>query len=180
MHRASDTAYPTCPGVIAGSFDETVYTFKNYGPDEILFDLKRVRSLLQRRNPKMRFLFTVSPVPLTATASGKHVLVATTYSKSTLRSVCGAMTDRFPDVDYFPSYELIASPFSRGFFFEPNMRSVTTGGVNSVMRVFFSEHRFAPAKPATAMPGPRPPQERPINDNDDLVCEERLLEAFQR
>src|SRR5690606_21748827 len=108
--------YPTCPGVIAGTFSETKYRFVNYDFPQVLADMQEARALLKEINPEMKMLLTVSPVPLTATASGNHVLVATTYSKSVLRAVCGSMVETFDDVDYFPSYELIASPSARGFF----------------------------------------------------------------
>jgi hypothetical protein len=179
--RDSGTVYPTCPGVIAGEYDDAVYGFRNFGFPEIYGDLERVRSILKERNPNMRFILTVSPVPLTATASGQHVLVATTYSKSTLRAVCGAMVEAFDDVDYFPSYELVANPFWQPSFFESNKRSVTSDGVESVMRVFFSQHQF----------GQAPIQDKPLEEtqtssaaiaskDDDVICEEELLEAFQR
>jgi GSCFA family len=180
-HRASGTVYPTCPGVVAGEFDPETYIFCNFGFPEILRDLQEVRSLLKERNPKMRFIFTVSPVPLVATASGEHVLVATTYSKSTLRAVCGAMTQSFDDVDYFPSYELVISPFTRGSFFESNLRSVTLDGVESVMRVFLSAHGF------DQLPCDHPPPatekassiESESTKAEELICEEELLEAFR-
>ena len=95
---------------------------------------------MQAYNPDLRFLVTVSPVPLTATATDEHVLVATTYSKSVLRSVAGALAMEFADIDYVPSYEIIASPWSKGAFYESNLRTVTAEGVSSVMRVFFAEH----------------------------------------
>jgi hypothetical protein len=167
LNSESGTTYPMCPGTIAGKFDAKIHKFHNFGFSEILADLRHIRSELKSLGPDMRFLLTVSPVPLTATASGKHVLVATTHSKSILRAVCGAISEEFPDVDYFPSYELITSPMSRGFFFESNLRSVTDAGVEAVMRVFFSEHSFKRAAPS---PAPDP--------SVDIVCEERLLEAF--
>jgi hypothetical protein len=91
-------------------------------------------------NPAVRFLLTVSPVPLTATASSDHVLTATTYSKSVLRAVAGQLTQEHADIDYFPSYELIASHWSGGAFFDLNLRTVTSDGVEAAMRLFFSQH----------------------------------------
>ncbi len=68
---------------------------------------------LKAINPDARFLVTVSPVPLTATASGEHVEVATCYSKAVLRAACGMLVARHPDVDYFPSFEIITSQTAR-------------------------------------------------------------------
>ncbi|WP_428660504.1 GSCFA domain-containing protein [Reyranella sp.] len=53
----------------------------------------------KRRRPGVRFLLTVSPVPLKASASQNHVLAATTYSKSVLRAVAGQLADTYDDVD---------------------------------------------------------------------------------
>jgi hypothetical protein len=179
VHRKSGTAYPVCPGIAAGTFDSDLYEFRNFEYPEIHSDLVEIRELLRRINPNIRFLFTVSPVPLTATASNDHVLVATTWSKSTLRSVCGAMAHQFDEVDYFPSYEIIASPFSRGFFYAPNLRSVTNAGVDAVMRVFFSEHKLADtADVAQQTHQTHRPSVPESADQDDVVCEEKLLEAF--
>lgn len=151
-NRRTGTIHPICPGVVAGTYDEKLYAFKNFDFLEIYEDMKAVRQMLLAKNPKLRMLLTVSPVPLTATASDDHVLVATTYSKSVLRAVCGSLSKEFDNVDYFPSYELITAPLSRGFFYEPNMREVTEIGVSTVMETFFAAHdaRRAPVRKAGA------------------------------
>lgn len=172
INMSTKTVYPTCPGVVAGTFDPEKYQFVNFDFNDVLKDMTEVRRRLKKRNPNLRILLTVSPVPLTATAADEHILLATTYSKSVLRAVAGSMSKQFDDVDYFPSYELIAAPFSRGFFYESNMRSVTNGGVETVMKCFFSEHQLP--KPTNA-PDKGSSQKK---SNADVVCEEALLEAF--
>lgn len=105
MHSDSGTVFPTAPGTIAGEYDPNEFKFKNFNAFEIYEDLslfiKRVREI----NPSVKFLFTVSPVPLTATATDDHVLVATTKSKSVLRTVAGQLSDEYDYIDYFPSYD---------------------------------------------------------------------------
>jgi hypothetical protein len=182
IHRQSQTAYPGAPGTIAGSFDPDIYAFKNFTFEEIAKDFVAFRALVRAVNPAVRFLLTVSPVPLTATASEDHVLPATMYSKAVLRAVAGQMSKDFPDVAYFPSFEIVASPWSRSSFFQPNLRSVSAGGVDAVMRVFFAAH---PAAGAAAEPRPesRPEAKRPRPAGDaetEEVCEEAMLEAFNR
>lgn len=139
IHKPSGMVYPLVPGRIAGTFDPAIHEFKNFTYQEICEDFSEFRRILKAHNPTVRILVTVSPVPLTATASGRHVLVATTYSKSVLRAAAGALAAQYGDVDYFPSYELIASPFSRGRFYEDNLREVTPAGVEVVMRSFFGD-----------------------------------------
>lgn len=178
--------YPTCPGVMAGEFDAAKYRFVNYGFPEILADMVALRDLLKAINPALKMLLTVSPVPLTATASGDHVLVATTYSKSVLRAVCGTITAMFEDVDYFPSYELIASPAARGFFYEPNLRSINRNGVAMVMSQFLGAHvpkgeEARPAADRRERAADRTPRGKAKRERrKDVVCEEELLEAFAK
>ena len=182
INRETGTVYPTCPGVIAGSYDESVYAFKNFDYNEILDDLRQVIRSMRRSKDNMRFLFTVSPVPLTATASDHHVMVATSYSKSVLRAVCGHLADNNALIDYFPSYEIVTAPHSRGYYFDPNMRTVNDAGVNTVMQFFMAEHM--PKNGAAAAEAPqrgRNGKAREVESQDaksDLACEEELLKAF--
>ncbi len=140
IHRETGTVYPTAPGTIAGTFDPEVFAFKNYTFEEIIRDFRTFRAAMKRRNPDLKFLVTTSPVPLTATASGQHVEVATAYSKATLRSVCGALYQEFDDVEYFPSYEVITSANNRMAYFEANKRSVSPEGVAKAMHMFLAAH----------------------------------------
>lgn len=162
------TVFPTAPGTIAGEYDPARIRFRNLTYPEVLDDFLAFRDLVKAQNPDVRFLVTVSPVPLTATASGHHVLPATVYSKSVLRAVAGHLSDTLDDVDYFPSYEIIAAHPSRGFFFEGNLRSVSPEGVEVVMKAFGAQHK--PVK-AAAVAGK-------VKSRNDVVCEEALLEAF--
>jgi hypothetical protein len=154
--------------------DADAFRFVNLGFDQVYRDFQRFRSLVKSVNYRMKILLTVSPVPLTATAGDDHVQVATMYSKSVLRAVCGAACSAYPDVDYFPSYELIASPSARGMFFEPNMRSVSKAGVAMAMRTFLAAHGADQMPPRKKGQGPSEAGGRP----SDVVCEEELLEAF--
>lgn len=167
--------YPVCPGTIRGDYDPAVHYMLNYSYNLIVEDLTWVFDEIKKINSNIKFLLTVSPVPLTATASIEHVLPATIYSKSVLRSVAGFLSQTREDVDYFPSYELIASPPVKGEFFEENMRSVRDVGVNFVMQHF--ERAISPqdvvkathAKPSAVVATP---------SFDDLVCEEILLDTW--
>jgi hypothetical protein len=135
----------------------------------------------------MRFLLTVSPVPLTATAGGQHVITATTQSKSVLRAVAGEMAATHDFVDYFPSYEIITSPVFGGRFYAPNRRSVEPAGVDHVMRCFFHDLDTAfgrvPTEPAPEPAGAEPagagPEDEASDPAAELRCEEEMLAAFQ-
>jgi hypothetical protein len=166
VHTESGTVYPTAPGTIAGTFDDS-YSFKNFDMVEVHAAFTTFMRRLRRVNRRVRFLITVSPVPLTATASGQHVEVATAYSKATLRATCGKLYQDDEGTDYFPSYELITSTNNRGVYFEPNKRSVSHAGVAQAMKLFLDAHNIAPIA-------------APREDDEDLRCEEALLEAFAK
>jgi hypothetical protein len=136
INQETGQSYALCPGTAVGKFDKNRHVFKNYTYPEIRNDLEAAFGILRDINPELRILLTVSPVPLVATASGNHVLMATQYSKSVLRAVAGDLAQSDLSIDYFPSYEIIASPPSRATFFEPNMRSVALQGVDYVMTHF--------------------------------------------
>lgn len=135
--RADGAVYPLCPGVAGGNFDPDMYKMHNFSVSEVIDDLKEFISLLRSVNKDSRVILTVSPVPLVATAhSDRHVLVATTYSKSVLRVACEEICRTMDMVAYFPSYEIILGNYSRGAYFADDCRSVLESGVSHVMRVF--------------------------------------------
>ena len=82
---------------------------------EIVSDLSQFLEELKALNAKARVVLTVSPVPLVATATGEHVLAASTYSKAVLRVACQEITERYPDVVYFPAYEIVNELFPHRF-----------------------------------------------------------------
>jgi len=185
FHRTHGYEYPLCPGTAAGEFDAGQHVFVNQDYGSIRKALVEAFHRMRELRPGLKFLLTVSPVPLTATMSGNHVLVATMESKSILRAVAGSLRQQ-PYVDYFPSYELISSPPFRGTFFEPNQRSVTAAGVEHVMKTFFGAQEAKFGVPETLAGGagggpevPRSPGEAQRTP-DDVVCEEELLGAFAK
>lgn len=181
-NREHNYVYSMCPGTVAGTFSDKDHAFRNFQYHEIRQALRATFDWLKEVNPHIRFLLTVSPVPLTATAADQHVLVATSYSKSTLRAVAGDMAANRKDTDYFPSYEIISSFPFRAMFFEPNMRSVAPEGVQFVMKSFFdAQTRLAQKTGATTEAG-QPNTSRPSKaiqkSEGDVVCEDVLLDAF--
>jgi hypothetical protein len=180
LHKPSGTVYPTCPGVIAGAFDAAQHGFVNFDVLQMEAMFRAFVGCLEALRPGRgppRIILTVSPVPLTATASGKHVLAANTYSKAALRALAGLLADRHDFVDYFPSFEIVTNPAARGTFFDANLRTVTAHGVEQVMRIFFAAHGEQAGKAAAAQASPAaPPTDAAANT--EVQCEEAMLEAF--
>jgi hypothetical protein len=179
VNLATGQPYAMCPGLAGGTFDPAMHGFVNHRSADIRADLDAALADLRRINPQVRVLLTVSPVPLTATASGDHVLVATTRSKATLRTVAAELAADDQGVDYFPSYEIITGAPARMAFFEDNLRSVTPAGVEAVMARFFAGLRLTlpPRHGATASPLRALRAARRAMRAEALVCEEAMLDA---
>ncbi|SNS15525.1 GSCFA domain-containing protein [Tropicimonas sediminicola] len=190
LSKEDGAAFPLCPGTAGGTFSEDRHVFHNLSPGEIHRDMQEFIKLVRSVNPKMRFILTVSPVPLMATATNDNVAVATMYSKSALRAAAGRLAGGMKFVDYFPSYEIISSPFMRGQFFNPDMREVSAHGVNHVMDIFFAEHAPLSARNAARTAGAGTPGEpeasgkasgEPMSEEERLeriLCDEELLAEF--
>ena len=177
--RTDGAVYPVCPGVSGGSFDPERHAFHNFRVGEVTADLAAFVARLRSVNPEARLILTVSPVPLVATASGQHVLAATTYSKSVLRAAAQEIAEDHDGVFYFPSYEIIAGAPAAARYFAEDMRNVTEEGVAHVMSVFL-RHAAGVQLPA--------PDAAPAAAADDatlaaakqwvqVMCDEALLEA---
>ncbi len=180
QNSATGLTYATCPGTIAGSFDPELHVFRNFSFEKIRAQVRGIRTLLQSLNPDIKMILTVSPVPLTATAaSDQHVLTATGYSKSVLRAVAGELCANHADVDYFPSYEIVALHPLKGALFESNLRSVRPAGVVHVMKHFFA----ALDGDRSAVPDQSSPDMQAAVEQElealDIVCEDEQLEKLQ-
>jgi GSCFA family len=173
--------FPLAPGVAGGTFDEKLHGFVNFDCDTVVDDMQWCFDFIRARNPSVKLLLTVSPVPLNATAEDRHVFVATTYSKSVLRIAAERLCQTNPFCDYFPSYEIITSPYARGAYFGPDCREVTEAGVEHVMSVFLRHYGGAE--------GSRAAQVREPDDSDlarahaevmegmmDVLCDEERID----
>lgn len=159
MHEETGIVYGLAP-------DDTdpKHRFKNFTFQEVYDDFSGFRALAHQLNPRMKFLVTVSPVPLAATYEDAHVLPATVHSKAILRAVAGQLHSQHDDIDYFPSFDILSTPFLGPSMFADNRRDVTRDGVANAMRIFFEEHKKK--------------EEVVVTGSGDVVCEEALLEAF--
>ncbi len=162
------TMFAVAPGTVAGIYEPSRHVFHNLRAAEIRADMVAFWERLRAVNPRARMLLTVSPVPLAATATQNHVLVATTYSKSVLRAVAGELAEDVDDIHYFPSYEIISSHPGRGMFYEPDLRNVNMFGVNYVMSHFFSG-------PLAAEFGGQPVVDQ--EEDPELICDEEKLDS---
>jgi hypothetical protein len=142
--------YPACPGTVRGEFDTQLHRFQNLSYGEVLEDLESLITMLRAHNPNLRLVLTVAPVPLVATHEAKSVLLASSYSKSVLRAVCGELDARHAHLQYFSSYEIVSHTASFGQYLASDLREVTERGVSHVMSSFFATYFDNPSPELTA------------------------------
>jgi len=140
VSRADGAVFPACPGTVSGTFDPDRHAFHDFSVDEVTEDLVRLVTQARVLNPSLKVILTVSPVPLVATATGRHVLVATTLSKSILRVAADNAARSLPDVAYFPAYELVTGPQAPFETYQPDRRNVAECAVAGVMSAFFAAY----------------------------------------
>jgi GSCFA family len=84
------------------------YAFYNSSPEDVVAVVDQtVQDISRVTGGRAKIILTTSPVPLHATFTGRDVISANLYSKSTLLSASVSVADRYDFVDYFPSYELV-------------------------------------------------------------------------
>ncbi|MDP5137879.1 GSCFA domain-containing protein [Rheinheimera baltica] len=172
QNKDNDLCFPIAPGVIAGNFEPTQYHFVNFSYIQVLEDITQALAAinqLRREHQKtdVKVLLTVSPVPLAATASNQHVFTANCYSKSILRAIAGELTQTMPNVDYFPSYELITSPWREQPAYNESGREVKPEAVANVMQLFLEIYQLQRAEAAHR-----------VDNNTDPLCDEIVLGAI--
>lgn len=177
--RQADTGwvFPVCPLIYTDTpgFD---CAFHNYDLSEVEAAMDAFVAEATAINPGLRLLLTVSPVPLTATYGNDHVLVATMHSKSVLRVACSTLAQRHDAVFYFPSYEMVANPYSAGSSYAAeNMRTVTPDAVSMVMDFFEAEYLAqTSATPSGAAMPTMPDVAAGDAPDDDVICDDVEIE----
>ena len=180
----TNLVFPTIPGAIAGKFNEDKHKFINFDTQDVITDFLAFRSLIKEYNPECKFLLTVSPVPLVATATGSHIVVANSYSKSVLRVASEKLRADYNDIDYFPSYEIVTDIGGVNKFVA-DRRSVSPEAINQVMSILFKskifgeiEHqRKGNSKDKVSKSAYRLNLEE---KGDALFCDELILEKYDK
>jgi hypothetical protein len=103
-------------------------------------NLEATHELLTRYgHPDFHVIVTVSPVPLMNTFSTMDIVVANAWAKSLLRAVAQEWAMTHPNVDYFPSYEIVQNS-DRAAVWEEDLRHVKGPGVHHIMNLFLRHY----------------------------------------
>ncbi len=164
--RLDGAVFPLVPGAHGGAFDAHRYEFVNFSYAEIVADLKGFQERLLRVNPAARVIYTVSPVALVATFESEHVAVASQASKAILRAAVRSVVRSETNCYYFPSYEMITGPWTRGAYFAADARNVNEAGVDHVMAAFRAHYMSAPQTPSRDL----------LESMAEVLCDEEMLD----
>jgi hypothetical protein len=113
------------------------------------------------------------PVPLIATYEDRHVMVSTSFSKAALLVAAEGARRHFPQVEYFPSYEIITGTHARGAYYADDLREVTRSGVDHAMRVFRTHYMPSELPDANAVSQDSP------EGAYDIMCDEDAIDELR-
>lgn len=168
QHSQTGTVFPIWPGALGPEFTDRNHVFVNSRVTDVVAELDQFIGFVRAQNPGLQIIFTVSPIPLVATATGDHVLGATQRSKAILRAAVDEILHLHDGCDYFPSYEIVsANPRAREAFLA-NEREVRPEVVDQIMRLFLGAQTGLSLSSETA-----------VATEVDTVCDELLLRAVR-
>ena len=109
---------------------------KNLSVEDNLVELEKIYKIYKKNKPNIKFIISVSPIPLNKTFSKtNHVVSATGLSKAILRVAANQFSLNHPeDVFYFPSFETVMYGCEDPW--EEDKRHVNSKAVERVMKLF--------------------------------------------
>ncbi len=119
-----------CHKIPAGKFNRRMLK-----PEEILEVWGEIIEKLIAQLPGLKIIFTVSPVRHWKDSAGGNMV-----SKSVLLYAIHLLRDKFPDTDYFPSYEIMMDDLRDYRFYSEDMIHLNSTAVNYIWQKF--DQRF--------------------------------------
>ncbi|SFT46197.1 GSCFA family protein [Lishizhenia tianjinensis] len=127
-YKATQTRVANCHKVVQSEFEKELLTV-----DEMLVVWRRVLAVLKEQNPRLRIVFTVSPV--------RHIkdgLIENNRSKARLFELVTALEHE--DCTYFPAYELVMDECRDYAYFEADGVHPNAFAVQRVWEYFFETY----------------------------------------
>jgi hypothetical protein len=112
--------------------------------DEIIDSFSGVYELINRINPQIKFILTVSPV-----RHIKDTLPLNSVSKATVRLACEVLANKFDGVEYFPAYEIMMDDLRDYRFYKSDMLHPTEQAEDYIWDAFVNHYMDADAKAFT-------------------------------
>jgi hypothetical protein len=138
VYRLTDTheIVANCHKAPAGRFTRSLLT-----EAEVVQSFRAFYSTLKAINAACKIILTVSPV-----RHLKDTLELNAVSKSVLRLSCHAIVNQFPDVEYFPAYEILLDDLRDYRFYETDRLHPTDEAIAYVWEKFAKAFLDEPAR----------------------------------
>jgi hypothetical protein len=121
------------------------YIFRTTTVEENERNLTSIVALVRRFNPACQFVFSLSPVPLTATLEARSAFEADCLSKSILRVTVDRVASSTPGCLYWPSFEIVRwlGAYLPGMYGDEDgtTHHISERVVRTIMRLFLDTYR---------------------------------------
>lgn len=119
-------------------YDPSIHRTRTMNVQEVSANILAIIDIIRsHRGNSVPIIFTVSPVPLRRTATGKDARVANTYSKSVLiAGLHSVLADRQDFLFYFPAFELFWGVPSMQYHWQRDGRHPTAAAIEIACRTF--------------------------------------------
>lgn len=114
-------------------YPATTFNKKLLGIEEVKTEFSKLLKLLKTFNPNLNIIFTISPV--------RHLrdgFRENQWSKSVLQLSVQALQSDYPELNYFPSYELVMDDLRDYRFFEDDMVHPNSVAIDYIWEYFNS------------------------------------------
>ncbi|MBI1767087.1 MAG: GSCFA domain-containing protein [Bacteroidetes bacterium] len=134
--KSSNEIVANCHKMPSTGFEKLLLT----EPD-ILKSFEELYTNLRSVNSSVKIILTVSPV-----RHLKDTLELNSISKSILRVTCHSIVNKFPDVEYFPAYEILLDDLRDYRFYKTDRLHPTEEGVEYIWEKFITAYFDAPER----------------------------------
>lgn len=116
------------------------FSFERLSLEQCEAALADIAAILKAHGrPDQKQIITVSPVPLGRTFTEDDIIIANTTSKSTLRVAALRLTEKYVDMDYFPSYEAVLHS-DPALSWQRDLRHVSDVVVGQIIQTFMQRY----------------------------------------
>ena len=134
--KSSNEIVANCHKMPSASFEKLLLT-----ESDILKSFEEFYTDLKSINPSVKIILTVSPV-----RHLKDTLELNAVSKSILRVACHSITNRFPEVEYFPAFEILLDDLRDYRFYKTDRLHATEEAVQYIWEKFVGAYFDEPTK----------------------------------
>ena len=124
--KADNSIVANCHKLPAGEFNRYLLTV-----DDIIQNYEQLIDRIRKLNPALKIVFTVSPI-----RHWKDGAINNQVSKSTLILAIHRLMEKYPDVEYFPAYEIFMDELRDYRFYGNDMLHPSETAVDYTWKIF--------------------------------------------